>query len=71
MNSKFDAVNLKLRDLLCSFEEAYRLFEYSAKQNEHVIWIPTLEEESEIVVENPKEEGDEEPFTGRTHEAIV
>lgn len=29
MDSKADAVNLKLRELLCSFEEAYRLFEYS------------------------------------------
>jgi len=29
MNTKFDAVNLKLRELLVNFEEAYRLFEYS------------------------------------------
>jgi hypothetical protein len=71
MNSKFDAVNLKLRDLLCSFEEAYRLFEYSAKQDDSVIWTPSPEEESDNVVEYPKEGGDEEPFTGRTHEAIV
>jgi hypothetical protein len=66
MNSKFDDVNLKLRDLLCDFEEAYRLFEYSAKQDGNVIHMPTPEEEEPEAVESPKEY-EEELCTSRSH----
>lgn len=61
MNSKFDAVNLKLRDLLTEFEEMYRLFEYSTCKPEANLPMNSLKGSSPATPDSM-----EEPHDNRT-----